>query len=96
MSAETRKDRTKLGQTSSLRASGRGDHCVNVYVSHTLKRRLKDLAVKYDRTMADIVRAVLRMGIPMLEGMSEAEEVMVKEYVQLFRRLRRVKALKDI
>ena len=74
----------------------RGDHCLNVFVSHELKSSLKDLARKYDRTTADIVRAVLRIGIPMMEGLSQAEEVMVREYVQLFRKLRQVKALKEI
>ena len=74
----------------------RGDHCLNVFVSHELKRSLKELARKYDRTTADIVRAVLRIGIPMMEGLSRAEEIMVKEYVQLFRKLRQVKALKEI
>ena len=74
----------------------RGDHCLNVFVSHELKTSLKELAQKYDRTTADIVRAVLRIGIPMMEGLSQAEEVMVREYVQLFRKLRQVKALKEI
>jgi predicted DNA-binding protein len=74
----------------------RGDHCLNVFVSHELKTSLKELARKYDRTTADIVRAVLRIGIPMMEGLSKAEEIMVKEYVQLFRKLRQVKALKEI
>ena len=74
----------------------RGDHCLNVFVSHELKTSLKELARKYDRTTADIVRAVLRIGIPMMEGLSQAEEVMVREYVQLFRKLRQVKALKEI
>ena len=74
----------------------RGDHCLNVFVSHDLKDSLKCLAEKYDRTTADIVRAVLRIGIPMMEGLSRAEEIMVKEYIQLFRKLRQVKALKEI
>jgi len=74
----------------------RGDHCLNVFVSHELKGRLKELADRYDRTTADIVRAVLRIGIPMMEGLSQAEEIMVREYIQLFRKLRQVKALKEI
>ena len=74
----------------------RGDHCLNVFVSHDLKSSLKQLARKYDRTTADIVRAVLRIGIPMMEGLSRSEEIMVREYVQLFRKLRQVKALKEI
>jgi hypothetical protein len=32
----------------------------------------------------------------MMEGLSQAEEVMVKEYIQLFRRLRQVKSLKEL
>lgn len=74
----------------------RGEHCINVFVSHELKARLKELADKYDRTTADMVRAVLRIGIPMMEGLSEAEEVMVREYIQLFRKLRQVKSLKEV
>jgi len=67
-----------------------------VFVSHELKSQLKELSQKYDRTVADMVRAVLRIGIPMMEGMSHAEEIMVREYIQLFRKLRQVKALKEI
>ena len=74
----------------------RGEHCLNIFVSYELKNRLKQLAEKYDRTTSDMVRAVLRIGIPMMEGLSQAEEIMVKEYIQLFRKLRRVKSLKEI
>jgi predicted DNA-binding protein len=74
----------------------RSEHSLNVFVSLELKERIQALAKKYGRTNADIMRAVLRIGIPMMEGMSEAESIMVKEYVQLFRRLRQVKSLKDI
>jgi predicted DNA-binding protein len=74
----------------------RGEHCLNVFVSFELKEKLKGLAAKYDRTTSDMVRAVLRIGIPMMEGLSEAEEIMVREYIALFRKLRRVKSLKDI
>jgi predicted DNA-binding protein len=73
----------------------RGEHSLNVFVSYELKERVKDLAEKYDRTVSDMVRAVLRIGIPMMEGLSEAEEKMVREYIQLFRRLRQVRTLKD-
>jgi predicted DNA-binding protein len=84
--------------SESIRVSRkvRGEHCLNIHVPHEMKAQLQALAEKYDRTTADMVRAVLRIGIPMMEGLSEAEEIMVKEYVELFRRLRRVKSLKDI
>ena len=74
----------------------RGDHFVTLRISYQTKEQLKRLAERYDRPVADMIRAVLKVGIPMMDGMSRAEEVMVKEYVQLFRRLRQVKALKDI
>jgi predicted DNA-binding protein len=74
----------------------KGEHCLNIFVSFELKDRLKSLAEKYDRTTSDMVRAVLKIGIPMMEGLSEAEEIMVKEYICLFRKLRQVKSLKDI
>lgn len=74
----------------------RGEHCMTVSLSFELKSKLKELSEKYDRTMADMVRAILRIGIPMMDGLSQAEELMVREYVELFRRLRRVKSLKDI
>lgn len=77
-------------------AKVRGEHCLNIFISYELKERLKTLSEKYDRTLSDMVRAVLRIGIPMMEGLSEAEEIMVKEYIALFRKLRQVKSLKEI
>lgn len=73
----------------------RGGHCLNIFVSYELKSRLTELAQKYDRTTADIVRAVLKIGIPMMEGINRAEEIMIKEYIELFRKLRQVRRLKD-
>ena len=73
----------------------RGQHCLNIFISYELKEKLKVLADKYDRTMADMVRALLKIGIPVMEGISEAEGRMVKEYVQLFRKFRQIKNLKE-
>jgi len=39
---------------------------------------------------------VLKIGIPLFEGLSEAEETVIRENVRLLRRLRKVKSLKDI
>ena len=77
-------------------ANLRGEHCLNIFVSYELKASLKELAQRYDRTLADMVRAVLKIGIPVMEGISEAEEKMIKEYVKLFRKFRQIKNLKDI
>ena len=72
----------------------RGDHCVSTFVSHEFKSRLTTLADRHDRPMADMMRAVLRVGLLVMEGIGEAEEVLVKEYVNVFRRLRRVQRQK--
>jgi predicted DNA-binding protein len=82
-------------ETDPLRRT-RGEHCLNVYVSYEIKQQLRELAGRYDRTISDMVRAVLKVGIPMMQGLSEAEEVLVREYIDLFRRLRQVRSLKDI
>jgi predicted DNA-binding protein len=73
----------------------RGEHCLNVYVSHELKTKLVELARKYDRTTADIVRAIMKVGIPMLEGISEAEAILIREYIDLFRGMRQTRQLRD-
>jgi predicted DNA-binding protein len=86
----------KIKNTNHPKQKKFGEHTLNVFISHEMKERLKFLAEKYDRTTSDIVRSVLRVGIPMMEGLSEAETMMVKEYIQLFRKLRQVKSLKEI
>lgn len=92
MSRDAKQPRTVSGPRAS---KTRGEHSLNVFVSYELKERVKDLAEKYDRTVSDMVRAVLRIGIPMMEGLSQSEEMMVREYIQLFRKLRQVRTLKD-
>ncbi|MEW5925175.1 MAG: hypothetical protein AB1746_14420 [Candidatus Zixiibacteriota bacterium] len=82
----------KKGTPSRLR----GDHLLNIHISYELKEKLKNLAGRFDRTMADITRTVLRIGIPIMEGMSEAEEKLIKEYARIIRKFRQVKNLKDI
>lgn len=74
----------------------KGEHCLNIFVSYELKEKLKGLAKRYDRTTANMVRALLNIGIPIMEGISEAEEKMIKEYTQLFRKFRKIKNLKEI
>jgi len=74
----------------------RGEHCINVYITYDLKKRIQALADNYDRTSADMVRALLRIGIPVMEGISEAEEKMLKEYQRLFRKFKKIKYLKEL
>ncbi len=83
----------RKGQT--IRKS-KGDHCLNLYVSWELKERIRELAKRFDRPIADIARSVLKVGIPLFEGLTEAEETVIRENVQMLRRLRKVKSLKEI
>ncbi len=72
----------------------RGEHCINIFVSYQLKERIQKLAQKYDRTVADIVRTLLKVGIPVMEGITEAEERLLNDYVKVIRRLRKIKEMK--
>jgi len=72
----------------------RGEHCINIFVSYQLKERIQKLALKYDRTMADVVRTLIRVGIPVMEGITEAEERLLNDYIKVIRKLRRVKEMK--
>jgi predicted DNA-binding protein len=72
----------------------RGEHCLNVFVSYQLKERIMKLAEKYDRTMADMVRTLIKLGIPVMEGVTEAEERILKDSVTLARKMRKVRQMK--
>lgn len=72
----------------------RGEHCLNVFVSYQLKQRIMKLAEKYDRTMADMVRTLIRVGIPVMEGLTEAEERILKNSISTTRKLRKVRQMR--
>jgi predicted DNA-binding protein len=72
----------------------RGEHCLNVFVSYQLKERIMRLAEKYDRTIADMVRTLIKLGIPVMEGLTEAEENILKDSVTLARKMRKVRQMK--
>lgn len=68
---------------------------MNIFITYELKERLVVLAKKYDRTLADILRTILKIGLPMMEGINEAEEMMIKEYMEMFRKLRKARRPQD-
>ena len=72
----------------------RGEHCLNVFVSYQLKQRIMKLAEKYDRTMADMVRTLIKVGIPVMEGLTEAEERMLRDSIDWARKARKVRQMK--
>ncbi len=73
----------------------RRDHCVHLFVSYQLKKRIIKLAEKYDRTMADMVRTLIRVGIPVMEGLTEAEDRILKDSIQTAaRKFKKVRQMK--
>jgi predicted DNA-binding protein len=72
----------------------RGEHYLNVFVSYQLKARIKRLAKKYDRTVADMMRALIKIGIPVMEGLTEAEEKLLKDSITLARKMKKVTQMK--
>jgi predicted DNA-binding protein len=72
----------------------RGEHCLNIFVSYQLKKRIQKLAKRYDRPMTDVVRTLIKISIPVMEGLNEAEEKMLKNSISLARKLRKVRQMK--
>ena len=72
----------------------RGEHFLNVSISYQLKEKITKLAEKYDRTMADMVRTLIKVGIPVMEGLTEAEDRILKNSINTARKLRKVRQMK--
>jgi len=72
----------------------RGEHYLNVFVSYQMKARIKRLAEKYDRSVADMVRTLIKVGIPVMEGLTEAEEKLLKDSITLARKMKKVTQMK--
>lgn len=62
------------------------DRSLNLQVSWELKQALEELAQRHDRTLATVVRSLLRLGIPVLNGIWEAERKMLDDPSGLFHR----------
>ncbi len=61
----------------------RGEHGLNFFISYQLKKKLQTLAQKYDTSLADMVRTLLKIGVPVLEGYKQAQEQAEKEVGKL-------------
>lgn len=72
----------------------RGEHCLNAYVSYELKSRLSGLAEKYGLSLADVVRQVVKAGIPVFESLSASQEELISGFVQMLRKSRSMGELK--
>lgn len=72
------------------------EHTLVVRITYESKERIDQLALNLDRTNSDIVRMILRLGLPLLESLSEAERQVVRDYTDIFRKLRQMRSLRDI
>ena len=72
----------------------RGEHCLHIRMSYQLKEKIIRLAEKYDHTIADMVRTLIKVGIPLMEGLTEAEERMLRDSISTARKLRKVRQMK--
>lgn len=55
---------------------------LNLDIHPLLKKRLDIISRKYGLPKAEIVRMVLKTGLPLLEGILEAQAGIVKEVVE--------------
>jgi hypothetical protein len=63
----------------------KNQHALNLFVSWEIKRCLQETAERFDRTVADIVRMALKMSLPILQGLCQAQERLLAEQIKLFR-----------
>ena len=74
-------DRPDRNDTTAEERSPTGhprEHTLVVRITFESKERIDQLALNLDRTNSDIVRMILRLGLPLLESLSEAERQVVR------------------
>lgn len=69
----------------------RGQHGIKISVSYALKERIVAVATRLDRSLADTVRLLLRVGLPVVERLDQDEEKMLLQAVERTRRGRKKK-----
>lgn len=72
----------------------RGGHCLHIFVSYQFKERIMRLAEKYDRSMSDMVRTLIKVGIPVMEGLNEVEDRILKDSITKAMKSRKVRQMK--
>ncbi len=85
---------SSIGTSAARREKGGADCGLNVYVSYGLKCRLQALAEKFELSFSDIVRQVLKAGLPVFESLSTAQEELIFGYIELLRKSRSMGQLK--
>ncbi len=75
------------------RKTGDG-HYLNVQISYETKCRIVALSEKFGLSATDIVRQVLKAGLPVFETLSAAQEQLLSGYIELLRKSRGMGELK--
>lgn len=80
--------------SKTAREKTRGEHFLNVCVSYELKDRLLALAERYDLSQADLIRQVIKAGLPVFESLSTSQEELLGGFIRLLRKSRSMGKLK--
>ena len=78
----------------AARKNGEG-HYLNVQIAYETKCRIIALSEKFGLSATDIVRQVLKAGLPVFETLSAAQEQLLSGYIELLRKSRGMNGLKD-
>jgi hypothetical protein len=62
---------------------------LNLFVSLEQKQALEELAMRHERSLADVVRSILRLGTPILQRIWETEISVAADKTSALRKLKR-------
>jgi hypothetical protein len=60
-------------------------HLIQIRIGQRLKNQIQSLADRYEYSNADIMRGALELGVQITEKLFEAQDLMVKEYLELLK-----------
>lgn len=63
----------------------RKGHALNLFIEYDLKKSIQEAAEACDCSLSDLVRFLLRIGLPIVRGIRESRELLLTEQVQMFR-----------
>jgi len=73
----------------------RGKHNINLFVSGDLKNRIKKVADRHHRTVSDLTRQVIVIGLRLFEAFSDAEAEAFEELLRVTKSRQRLRLLRD-
>lgn len=70
---------------SGQRRMQKNNQALNVFISYDLKKALLERAEKSSCSIAEVVRLLLQIGLPILDGICESRQLLITEQVEFFR-----------